>query len=196
MDTIFYSAKINVMISSKSGFTIVELLIVIVVIGILASITVVGFNGIQDRATTTAQSMELRAWEKSYEAYRALNGTYPTVAVPSRDYCLGTGFPRRSSDNTARCREYNNTWDAVSFAESDSADLMNQLRSVGSLPSGPRVAVDGTVGPYVSYNLDPAEIVLMAIIKGDDTTCQRLNLIRYDGYPAVKKQLCAIKLEL
>ncbi len=36
------------------GFTIVELLIVIVVIGILAAITIVAFNGIQERARTSA----------------------------------------------------------------------------------------------------------------------------------------------
>ena len=35
------------MSKSKSGFTIVELLIVIVVIGILAAITIVAYNGIQ-----------------------------------------------------------------------------------------------------------------------------------------------------
>ena len=35
---------------TKSGFTIVELLIVIVVIGILAAITIVAYNGIQSRA--------------------------------------------------------------------------------------------------------------------------------------------------
>jgi len=41
----------------QTGFTIVELLIVIVVIGILAAITVVSFNGVQEKARlTTAQS--------------------------------------------------------------------------------------------------------------------------------------------
>jgi len=45
------------MINKKSGFTIVELLIVIVVIGILAAITIVAYNGIQQRArVSTAQS--------------------------------------------------------------------------------------------------------------------------------------------
>lgn len=36
--------------AAKRGFTIVELLIVIVVIAILAAITVVAYNGIQNRA--------------------------------------------------------------------------------------------------------------------------------------------------
>jgi prepilin-type N-terminal cleavage/methylation domain-containing protein len=42
------------MLKTKSGFTIVELLIVIVVIGILAAITIVAYNGIQDRANDTS----------------------------------------------------------------------------------------------------------------------------------------------
>lgn len=40
-------------LKDQKGFTIVELLIVIVVIGILAAITIVAFNGIQDRARNT-----------------------------------------------------------------------------------------------------------------------------------------------
>ena len=41
------------MLKNKSGFTIVELLIVIVVIAILAAITIVAYNGIQNRAMDT-----------------------------------------------------------------------------------------------------------------------------------------------
>ncbi len=44
----------------QSGFTIVELLIVIVVIGILAAITIVAYNGVQQRARDAAPKSDLR----------------------------------------------------------------------------------------------------------------------------------------
>ena len=46
----------------KRGFTIVELLIVIVVIAILASISIVAYNGVQQRARTTALQSDVRSW--------------------------------------------------------------------------------------------------------------------------------------
>lgn len=42
----------------NTGFTIVELLIVIVVIGILAAITIVAYNGVQDRAKASAMAAD------------------------------------------------------------------------------------------------------------------------------------------
>lgn len=64
----------------KQGFTIVELLIVIVVIGILAAITVVAFNGVQSRATMTAVTSDLTNASKKFQLYNAENGSYPTNA--------------------------------------------------------------------------------------------------------------------
>jgi len=43
----------------KSGFTIVELLVVIVVIGILATITIVSFNGINQKAIVASLQSDL-----------------------------------------------------------------------------------------------------------------------------------------
>jgi len=51
--------KANTLTFKQSGFTIVELLIVIVVIGILAAITIVAFNGVQQRAATAAVQSDL-----------------------------------------------------------------------------------------------------------------------------------------
>ena len=48
----------------RSGFTIVEFLIVIVMIAILATISVVAYNGIQTRAKTTAWVAAVDNWTK------------------------------------------------------------------------------------------------------------------------------------
>jgi general secretion pathway protein G len=62
---------------SASGFTIVELLIVIVVIAILATISTVAYNGIQERARTTALKSDLANGFKVLGAAYAIDGKYP-----------------------------------------------------------------------------------------------------------------------
>ena len=64
---------------TDSGFTIVELLIVIVVIAILAAITIVAYNGIQARAKTVAGQTAAANLDKKMETYNAVNGQYPNA---------------------------------------------------------------------------------------------------------------------
>lgn len=61
----------------QRGFTIVELLIVIVIIGVLAAITVVVFNGIQERATNASRISSAQTFLKAIEGYIAQNGRIP-----------------------------------------------------------------------------------------------------------------------
>lgn len=62
----------------QRGFTIVELLIVIVVVAILAVITIVAYNGIQQRARATEASAALSQAKKKLELYKVDNSSYPT----------------------------------------------------------------------------------------------------------------------
>ncbi len=67
-------------IKTKSqGFTIVELLIVVVVIAILAAITIVSYNGITSRANASSAKSTASTVQKKIEAYNAEVGNYPTA---------------------------------------------------------------------------------------------------------------------
>ena len=61
----------------QSGFTIVELLIVIVVIAILAAISIVAYNGIQNRGKASSAQSAANSLDKKIEVYNAVNSQYP-----------------------------------------------------------------------------------------------------------------------
>lgn len=63
----------------QHGFTIVELLIVIVVIGILAAITIVAYNGVQTKARDTARKSDLANISKALQLYYLDNNNYVTT---------------------------------------------------------------------------------------------------------------------
>ena len=63
----------------QSGFTIVELLIVIVIIGILATLVIVTFSGVQQRARDSERKTDINAIAGQLEAVYAKTGAYPTL---------------------------------------------------------------------------------------------------------------------
>jgi general secretion pathway protein G len=79
------------------GFTIVELLVVIVVIGILAAVTIVSYNGITQKASLAVIQFDLDNAYKRLEMYKVQNSSYPTEIdatycpkspVPDTNNCL------------------------------------------------------------------------------------------------------------
>lgn len=64
--------------NKQKGFTIVELLIVIVVIGILATLVIVTFTGIQQKGRNTQRQTDIKALNGYVESFYAEYGFYPT----------------------------------------------------------------------------------------------------------------------
>lgn len=78
--------------TDRSGFTLVELIIVIVVIAVLASITIFLYNGLTARAKTVSLASDLSGNSKKLALYREVNGSYPTT-----NDCSGGSDPQPPS---------------------------------------------------------------------------------------------------
>lgn len=84
----------------QRGFTIVELLIVVVVIAILAAITIVSYNGITERSRFSTMRSDLASLNKAILMYHADNGAYPITPATATS-CSGNwcGFDQGTGDN-------------------------------------------------------------------------------------------------
>lgn len=77
----------------ERGFTIVELLIVVVVIGILAAISVVSYTGITQQANTAKARSNAASVQRVAEVHFATNGSYPTAVEDFTDSELEATLP-------------------------------------------------------------------------------------------------------
>lgn len=153
----------------KRGFTIVELLIVIVVIAILAAITIVAYNGIQQRANNSARIANAQQAIKEVTAYINAYGKYPFTGVS----CIGNGF---AAGNT-KC------WGIDSATPAGRSSVFNdtELVKIGSLPNNTTPPVQAAswqaLGPvYIyssSYTVDGAAnpLVVLYFLDGRDQEC-------------------------
>lgn len=82
----------------RHGFTIVELLVVIVAIGILAAIIIPTYNGIQGRANDVAVQSDLSNFGKQVTAYEIENGSTLQTGVSTADFLSSLGW--RASKNS------------------------------------------------------------------------------------------------
>ena len=67
----------------EGGFTLIELMIVIVILGILAGIVLFAVGGITDRGTTASCKTDVSTIQTGVEAFYAKNGSYPGDLVPT-----------------------------------------------------------------------------------------------------------------
>ncbi len=169
-------------VSKKSGFTIVELLIVVVVIAILAAISIVAYAGIQNRANESSIKSIVNQAYKKVETHKTTNGAYPAdltiagVAVAEgvtydyRTFTYGSCVSARkgvnifhvSSDNPSptygtcgqvKAEYYNNTTLAGTPALIQYEDRIDNIWGTGN--PGPGVNSDYFSARYTSYLIPP-----------------------------------------
>lgn len=72
----------------RRGFTLIELLVVLAIIGILSSIIVVAYNGVQERSRDAKRKSDLQAIANGLGLYYTDNKAYPMGASTSAGYIL------------------------------------------------------------------------------------------------------------
>ena len=84
--------------NKQPGFTIVELLIVIVVIAILAAISIVAYNGIQDRTNKSKVDADINSLVKAVQLARVDKSQ--TLLQITNNTCTRCGCPYANGDMT------------------------------------------------------------------------------------------------
>lgn len=140
----------------SNGFTIVELLIVVVIIGILAAIVVVAYNGITQQARTAKTLSAINGWAKAIKLYHAENGSWP-----SANSCLGT-------TSTYTSNPY--CWDGTSW-DVDTT-FLNQIATVTSSQPEPDITQISTANPQrrgAFYYIPSGDHVIRAMFAGESS---------------------------
>lgn len=101
------------------GFTIIELLVVVVVIGVLATITTVVYSGIQNSAAAVVVQSDLRSASSELESEKLLNGNYPADESLVNDgrglsHSSGTEY-RYSVSGNSYCLSAKSSREGVAF---------------------------------------------------------------------------------
>lgn len=118
--------------TKQKGFTIVELLIVIVVIAILAAISIVAFTGIQQRGRDTSRASDVSNIVKALTAYTADGNNWPASGTAAGTALEGYTTANLSEDVT----------DKLGTAAASSSDTSTDVYGYTAC---------GTTGATISY---------------------------------------------
>ena len=119
---------------NKQGFTIVELLIVVVVIAILAAITIVAYNGIQNRARESVIKNEVSLGLKQIKMFATTNNdAFPSSITSCPTPATGEACILSNSTNTLA---YFATPNSFCLSSTDGKGITYSVTQAGQVNSG------------------------------------------------------------
>lgn len=132
----------------RDGFTIVELLVVIVVIGILAATSYVVYSGVQKRAYNVQTLSTVKAYITGLNVYSIEKNTYPSVPG---SVCLGAGYTDVNGDGAGDCGDIG----SGEMVRENAAFNQQLLSVMSSLPSAVNTRTKATFSgnPWVGATL-------------------------------------------
>jgi prepilin-type N-terminal cleavage/methylation domain-containing protein len=167
------------------GFTIVELLIVIVVIGILAVIVIASYQGVQRRAQNSVKYEAARSYVTAIRSYTTLNSSFPAMSQGSA--CLGIGYEIRvvgdtvgscggSDYTTKEDATFNNALTSIIASIPPASNLVVQKQDgntfVGvTLTNWSGFMVNGVSHPYF----------IQYVLSGSNQDCRVPGLVQMNG---------------
>ena len=171
----------------RTGFTVVELIIVIAVIAILAIITIVGYRGFSERTRNASRINMVRQLEKTIHIARANHSPTQIVnALNTSDgwsrACIGAGYPDVNNDGKRDCGAY--LGDPYVSESAAFNTILGKMASIPSMSGYPVLkASDGDVqyGPFVATAWVDGKnmLVLEYYLEGQDQDCVVRPLVYY-----------------
>lgn len=120
--------------SRRPGFTIVELLIVIVVIAILAAIVIVAYNGVQVEAQTSKMKADLATLDQAIQAGRGATGK-TLMGITGNGWTAGTCASKPAGTDLAALPRSDACW-------------VNYLRALNAIANASGAPVSNLVDPW------------------------------------------------
>ena len=151
---------------SQQGFTIVELLIVIVVIGILAALVVTTYAGIQAKARDSKRQTDVQALQTQIEAYYATNNFYPALVDLNTDSWRATNM--KSLDKAA-------LYDPSAPNNTDANPLSGSAATAAGKKYG-YVALNSSSATCTTGDTTCATYTLTAYLESSKTVYSKANL--------------------
>ena len=130
--------------AKQNGFTLVELLIVVIIIGILAAVTIPQFSSSTEDASSSASASNLATLRGAIDLYYQQHGEYPSANLASGGTCAGTAGTGAADSATAFIDQLSLYTDADGLACSTRSDGTDAVYIYGPYMKKPELPVSIT----------------------------------------------------